>query len=256
MGIMKQNTGTNADGEGHFKLFVNSLKNDTIVISSVGYTTLKIPVDKISSNMLFELQPKEAILKKVIITGNHHSKTTTLGKSSICGSHYYVTTNYINQVAQHFKTDQINSFLSEIEICKYGIALIDPARTKFRVRIYSMDSLTKAPASDLCDSIIELDVTGRRIKVNLEKYQITIAEKDFFVAVEWLRIPMNEEKEKSKSSVQKKVYSIYNPSLAIKTGLNVDLTLENWQLDYRGNCIPFHLDNKSVTLMISATIKN
>jgi len=251
VGLIKQNIGTNADEGGHFKFNSNSSKLDTFIVSSVGYETSKIPVDKVSSFIQFELQPKEATLKEVVVVSNYNWKSTTLGKYSNCGSHYYTTSNAINQVARHFRATNANSHLSEIEICKYGIAVIDPARTKFRVRIYSMDMLTQAPSKDLCDSIIELDVTGRRIKVNLEKYHITIPDKDFFVAVEWLRIPLNEEKNKSKFGGDKKIiYSSYSPLLAIKENLNDNSDLECWQLDYTGKWRPFRW-----TLMISATVK-
>mgnify|MGYP001795697244 FL=1 len=114
-----------------------------------------------------------------------------------------------------------------------------------------MDRVSKAPFENLCDSIIEIDVTGRHIKVNLEKFNIILQEKDFFVGVEWLRIPKNEEKNKAKLGGQRKViYSTYSPLIAIKDKTNINSELECWELDYSGKWRPFNW-----TAMISATIK-
>lgn len=249
VGIVKQNIGTNADEEGRFTISIASTTNDTLIISSIGYKTKLVPL-KTNSATTFELEPKSATLNEVIVVGNYNWKTIILGQYSNCGSHYYTTSNSINQVARHFKAPKANTFLKEVEICKYGIAIIDPARTKFRVRIYSMDTLTNTPSKDLCDSVIELDVTGRHIKVNLERYNIKLADQDFFVAVEWLRIPMNEEKNKSKFRGQKVVYNTYSPLLAIKDKTSENSNFQSWQLDYNGKWRPFRW-----TAMISATVR-
>jgi hypothetical protein len=249
VGLVKRNTGTNADEKGHFKLNTSPAPNDSFIVSSVGYETLRMAADKVSSDISFELKPKEATLKEIIVVGNYHWTRTTLGQYSDCGSHYYTASTAINQVAQHFKTIEANAYLSEVEICKYGIAIIDPARTKFRIRIYSMDTVTRQPSIDLCDSIIELDVRGRRVKVNLDKYNILIPGQDFFVAVEWLRIPLNEQKNTARlDGLNKVVYSTYNPLLAIKEEGNS--AWENWHLDYTGKWRQFRWK-----LMISATVR-
>jgi hypothetical protein len=249
IGLVKQNTGTNADEKGHFTLNTTPAPNDSFIVSSVGYETLKIAADNTTSGIKFELKPKVATLKEVIVEGNYQWKRTTLGQSSDCGSHYYTTGTAINQVAQHFKAAEANTYLSEVEICKYGIAIIDPARTKFRIRIYSMDTVTRQPSIELCNKIIELDVSGRRVKVNLDKYNIFIPGQDFFVAVEWLRIPLNEQKSKTRLDGRNiVVYSTYTPLLAIKEVENSNW--ENWHLDYTGKWHKFRWK-----LMISATVK-
>lgn len=251
VGLVKQNIGTNADETGRFSFYISSTANDTLIFSSIGYETLKVSLNKNNSNAIFELTPKTENLKEVILVSKYNWKTVVLGQYSNCGSRYYTTSNAVNQVARHFKAPTANTRLKEIEICKYGIAIIDPARTKFRIRIYSMDSITNQPLKDLCDSIIELDVTGRHIKVNLEKYNIMLQDRDFFVAVEWLRIPMNEEKNKSKFGGQQKViYSTFSPLLAIKDKTSDNYDFESWELGYSGKWRPF-----SWTAMISATVK-
>jgi hypothetical protein len=252
VGLVKQNIGTNSDEKGSFSLYITSTANDTLIFSSIGYETLKVALNKNNPNAIFELKPKTDYLKEVIVVSNYNWKSVILGQYSNCGSHYYTVSYSVNQVARHFKVPMANTLLKEIEICKYGIAIIDPARTKFRIRIYSMDSITNQPLNDLCDSIIELDVTGRHIKVNLEKYNIMLHDKDFFVAVEWLRIPMNEEKNNKSSygGKHKVKFSTFSPLLAIKDKTSDNEEFKSWILDYSGKWRPI-----SWTAMISATVK-
>lgn len=251
IGLIIQNIGTNADEDGRFS-FDNVFQTaDTLLISSIGYEALKVAFDRQNSNATFELQPKVTILKEVIVVGNSTWKQITLGQYANCGNNHYTVSNTINQVVRHFTAPVERAYLKEVEICKYGITIIDPARAKFRVRIYTMDNLTKAPYSNLCDSIIELDVTGRHIKVNLENYNIILPDKDFFVGIEWLRIKMNKNKNKANFGGQKKVvYYTYSPLLAFKEIKDDNTARESWQLDYTGKWIPFGWD-----AMISATVK-
>lgn len=249
IGLIKQNTGTNADENGNFTLSISG-SSDTLLISCIGFETTKFPQNRSYLKDTFELQPKIASLAEIIVTNRKNPTSTTLGQYSNCSTNYYTTSNAINQIARHFKTTRNNVSLKEIEICKYGMAIIDPARTKFRIRIYSMDKISGTPGDDLCDSVIELDVTGRHIKVNLEQYNIIIPDTDFFVAIEWLRIPLNQQKNKSKiDGNQKFVYYTYSPLIAIKDETKESLDFECWQLEYSGKWRRFPW-----TAMISATI--
>ena len=249
IGLIRQNTGTNADEKGYFTLSI-AASGDTLLISCIGFESTKFPLNRSNLKDTFVLQRKIASLAEVIVTNRKNQTFVTLGKYSNCGTHYYTTRNAINQIARHFKTTKNNVSLKEIEICKYGMAIIDPARTKFRIRIYSMDKVSGTPGDDLCDSVIELDVTGRHIKVNLEQYNIIIPDTDFFVAVEWLRIPLNQQKNKSKiDGNQKFVYYTYSPLIAIKDETKESLDFECWQLEYSGKWRRFPW-----TAMISATI--
>ena len=133
------------------------------------------------------------------------------------------------------------------------MVVLHPEKTKFRIRIYDIDSVTMGPTHDLCDSII-VKTGSKFITVNLEKYKIRIPQKDFSVAIEWLKIPHNESKHKIKHADGKVTETItYRPSIGWTD--NQHSTMEAWMLDYKGTWRPmFNMHNKT-GVSISAKVK-
>lgn len=258
VGLVQENTGTNTDENGSFTLLsLQPKRDDTLLISSVGYESLKIPLNKLPENMEFKLLEKQATLKEVFVHTNKAWSFATLSKFDNCGTFYLSGLNDLTQAAQLIHSDTSNCLLTEIEICKYSIAIIDPARSIFRIRIYGVDPISGGPANDLTDSIIEVNTDGRRIKVNLEKYRIYIPDKDFFVAVEWLKIPYNSSKEHYKINGKRVYYTMYSPLLCHKNFLQSDPKKSTWPYsvwtkNYKGQWKPMTAVER---LMISAKIK-
>ena len=256
--LMKSNTGINADVNGKFILTTQNLKqHDTLIISSVGYEMLKISMDDLPADMNFRLAQKQTTLNEVLINTRREWIYTVLNKFGNCGTHYYSATDYISQLAQHFHSDTGNYVLGEVEICKYAIAIIDPDKCIFRLRIYGMDPATGAPAADLTDSIIEVKTDERRTSINLEKYKINIPVHDFYIAVEWLKIPYNASREKMKINGKKTYYTDYSPLICCKDFLRSDIYHRPaspgvWIKDYTGRWMPMPFIER---LMISAKIK-
>src|SRR5436190_6324205 len=183
IGLIKQKTGTNADEFGKFQLTIINIKDDSLRISSIGYETSLIPISEWSGNMQFELEKKQIILKEVVVSTT--KKTEVLDDFSNCGMNFYVSSGSVTQVAKHFHVSAENVLLSQINIC------MDGSNCLFRIRIYDMDTITGKPSNDLVDEIIEVKSSKRHVNINLEKYNIVIPGKDFFVAIEWLYIPLN-----------------------------------------------------------------
>ena len=254
MGLIKENIGTNADEVGGFTLTSGNRKqNDTLLISCVGYETLKIPAANLSSNISIALNERESKLTEVIITAKNNWAFTTLNEFSNCGNHFVGSNGYQTQLAQHFHTSTDNSYLTEIKICRMSFNNFDPEKTMFRIRIYDIDTITKAPSSDLCDEVIEVKSKSKFINLNLEKYKINIPNKDFFVAIEWLKIPYNERKTTMKIKGKEFESIMYRPSIGLTDAINEKM--EAWMLDYRNVWKPmFKMDNKT-SVSISATVK-
>jgi hypothetical protein len=234
VGLMKENIGTNADESGSFQLVSNNIKkNDTLIISCIGFQTLKIPADNKSiETYTIELIELETVLKEVVVTGKKYVNISTLNEFSNCGTNFFGTSGIVTQLAQHFTAPSNNSILKEIKICRFSIPLIAPDKTIFRIRVYEMDTITKAPTTDLTDQIIEVKTRSKYIQLNLEKFNIYIPNKDFFVAIEWLKIPYNEERTKSKMSNGKTIELLtYRPSIGWTD--NINPTMEAWMLDYK-----------------------
>lgn len=255
VGLMKENIGTNANEDGSFLLITKANKtNDTLIISCVGFVTQKLPIDGNSkTNIVIELTGQATILTEIVVKNKTNWTTTTLNEFSKCGNSFITSSGYQTQLAQYFEVKEENSILTEIRICRMGIGLLDPEKTIFRIRIYDIDTLTKSPSIDLCDQIIEVKTRSKIINLDLEKYKIHIPNKDFFVAIEWLKIPFNESKSKIKVN-GKEVESItYRPSIGWTD--NVNSKMEAWMLDYKNVWRPMFKMNNKTSVSISATVK-
>lgn len=253
VGLVKENTGTNANENGWFTLISkNGKKNDTLLISCVGYESLKIAVDKLFPNMVIELNEKEFKLAEIVINAKNTWAFAILNDFTNCGNNFVGSNGYQTQIAQHFHASAGNSYLTEIKICRMCLSSFDPEKTIFRIRVYDMDTITKAPSYDLCDQVIEVKSKNKFIKINVEKYKINIPNKDFFVAVEWLKIPYNYNQRKSKLQGKEVDWVYYSPSIGWTD--NVNEKMEAWSLDYRNVWRPMFTKN-TTSVSISATIK-
>lgn len=255
VGLIKENIGTNAEDNGNFILVSKNEKlNDTLIFSCVGYETLKYPVDQHNLRSLsIELKEKLNELSEVVITNKTSWIFNTLNDFSKCGNSYVTTSGYQTQLAQHFKAVEDNSLLTEVKICRFSLGVIDPEKTLFRIRIYSMDTITKAPSKDLCAEILEVKSRSKIVNLNIEKYRIYIPDKDFFVAIEWLKIPYNEEKSKRKVTGKDVEQIIYRPSIGWTE--NISSSMEAWMLDYKNVWRPMFKMNNKTRVSISATVK-
>jgi hypothetical protein len=249
VGLMKENTGINADEEGRFSLLSTKHDRDTLIISSVGYETSKFPVEEVLSNTQFEISEKPIALRPVIVNNNYKA-AVTLNDFSNCGFNSYTSSGSVTQVAQHFRSPVENTLLSEIDICKRN------DNSLFRIRIYDMDPVKGTPSTDLADTIIEIKSGKKHAHIDLEPYNIIIPGKDFFIAIEWLYIPYNAEKVKVKMNGETTTRFWYNPDLFFKSHTSNDpggeTYLKNWQLDYRGKWLPL---NPNWVMLISAKVK-
>lgn len=249
VGLMKENTGVNTDELGKFNLTAKKYANDTLIISSVGFETLKVPVNRFTMYMEFEMEEKQTLLKEILIKSKY-SQSATLNDFSNCGMNSYTSTGAITQVAQHFRSPAPDALLSEIHICKQG------DNSLFRIRIYNIDTISGAPSTDLADTIIDIKSGKRHVTLNLEQFHIMIPGNDFFVAVEWLYIPFNRSNTKATINGTKINYFQYSPFLFFKERKNnisnAENSLESWELNYNGKWKRIHDDWK---MLIAATVK-
>ena len=85
IGLVKQNTGINADEEGHFRFETFTSRQDSFLVSCIGYETLKVPAGTSSSPLRFELQPRASSLQEVVVKTHYNWQKATLGAYSNCG---------------------------------------------------------------------------------------------------------------------------------------------------------------------------
>jgi hypothetical protein len=253
--IPKENIGTNTDEGGVFSLMSKTTKtNDSFIISCVGFVTQKLPVDVDNkTTLVIELEEQVTFLSEIVVKNKTSWTTETINEFSKCGNSYTTSSGFQTQLAQHFQVKEENSILTSITICRMSIALLASEKTIFRVRIYDIDTFTKAPSTDICNQIIEVKTRNKIINLDLEKYKIHIPSKDFFVAVEWLKLPFNESRSKMKINGKEVEYITYRPSIGWTD--NVNTRMEAWMLDYKNIWRPMFTNNGKTSVAISATVK-
>lgn len=80
-----------------------------------------------------------------------------------------------------------------IKNVKYYIGFSGVETRTFRVRVYSENAATGLPGEDLLDQrVVAAAITGEKwVEVDLTKYNITVSQGNFFVAMEWVYPPGN-----------------------------------------------------------------
>jgi hypothetical protein len=225
VGLLHQGYITNADSKGLYKLMVLS-SADTLLVSCVGYQEKRVPVAIVTTTPIISLEPKVQVLRPVII--QKLRQQMVLNSFSRSWDFTLVTMGLQLQVAQHLQAPREGSLLRSVQIGT-GHSIFDPERSRFRIRIYDIDSLSKGPGKDLCHEAIEVQASTRNVTVDLTPYSIVVPNRDFFVAVEWLRIEENEEVVHSKGEDGKETtHRHYNPSIRMRE--EAEPGLECWSL--------------------------
>jgi len=195
IGIIGKTVGTASDGNGFFKIELNSkFDNDTLGISCIGYTTKKYQIRnfkddvKNSEKIKIELLPKIYQLNEVTIKP-FKPKIYTLGNYCDANSSYG------------------NAFYSKQLGTEIGVLIKLPRKTnkaylqsfrfyvgeftfdKFPVRLNIYNLKNNRPNENILTEpiYIEIKSEGEHI-IDLGKYNIILNE-DFFVSLEYFKIP-------------------------------------------------------------------
>ena len=248
VGLIKKNTGTNANEDGKFSIAIDANTTDTLAISCIGYETLILPFDRLPTESLFEMQEKTSTLKEVVVQTKQYNNSCILNKFTGISYNSYTSSGYITQMAQRFQAPIENSLLSEVNIYKEA-----EGKSLFRIRVYAMDTVTKSPSIDLADTIIEVKSGKEHVRINMEQYKIYIPDRDFFIAVEWLKVPYNFRQLKTKFEGKEIINEFYSPKIYVKKEIEtLDKEWQPWHMNYKGKWL--HLSDYR-SLMISATLK-
>lgn len=250
--LLKGKTGVNADENGLFKLDISNRQvDDSLIVNCMGYALLKFPVqnpDKLwSASAKIELTELVHNLKEVVIPNNNFKNSITLNQFEESPGRYYGSGNFIAQLAQHFVSPSENVMLKDIKIARFSIPLLMPQKAIFRIRVYEVDPLTKQPANDLTDEVIEVKTKSKIVELNLEKYKIYIPNKDFFIAIEWLRIPYNA----TETKINGKTVTNYAPSIGWSK--NQASNMEIWELGLNNvwGKVPSYLNANNLAIAVS-----
>ncbi|HNP55159.1 MAG TPA: carboxypeptidase-like regulatory domain-containing protein, partial [Ferruginibacter sp.] len=244
LALLRENVGTNSDEKGEYVLHsFRTQPNDTVLISSVGYRTLRLPVTVFKQMDSIWLERMPVVLKPVDVVAKKNWIRRTLNDMGRCGTDYLEGTIDMHQIAQLMEADTVGYYLSSITICKYAIPLIQPDKCIFRLQILSYDSITGGPGALLNDSIIEVKTAAHRVLVNLDGYHLRVLQRRFYVVLEWLRIPYNGGTEKYKMDGVKIRQTVYSPLIchqrySRQSPRPPEAIDRVWYRDYRGRWKP------------------
>jgi hypothetical protein len=249
IGLAKQNTGTNATEQGEFRISCKQPALDSLVVSCVGYTTLRIPLKDFISNSIIALSPNEKRLKAVVVKNKW--SYSEVGTYTAYKNHCLISNGFQSQAAKKISAPVANSILTGVKI---RLSKNRKGLSMFRIRIYDYDPLKKGPGEELTDSIIQVSAKPGLVSIDMTPYQIELKAKDFFVSLEWLIIPVNENRYLSRYEGEKqdREFLDYRPGICL-TKYKRSTADELWALSYSGKWFPMLLDNDN--LAISATVK-
>jgi hypothetical protein len=208
--FLKMNAGISSLEDGTFNLEIDKkLLQEKIHISCLNYKDTIVLADNLQQKTLF-LQPKSFELNEVVISKKvdrelevNKIKARKV-KTSMIG-----TADFPWTVARYFE------FKKEYEKTPYLKNVIiflstrENRKAKFKVRVFSKDSITGFPKDDLIIENLIVDVSQKEKKVvlDLSKYDLEIPKKGVFISLERLNIPYNiyDYVFKYKDSISKKV---------------------------------------------------
>jgi len=195
IGIIGKNIGTVSDGEGCFKLELNSIfDKDTLGISCIGYDNGKYLISNFKDNIgttdqvKIELSPKIYQLDEVIIHA-HKTKIYTLGNFCESNSPYgnaFYSKQLGTEVGVIIKLPR-NKNKAYLRNFRFYVGLFTFDKFPVRLNIYTLKN--GQPYENIFTEPIFLELTsaGEYI-IDLEEYYI-ITNGDFFISLEYYRIP-------------------------------------------------------------------
>jgi hypothetical protein len=186
MEIKNIHKGTISDLQGYFRMEIESNHlTDTLLISSLNYYPLKIPIKHLTLPGMhtFYMTEKVNELPSFEIQGEKFKFDQWGNHKWIPSGSFYLDTHG-QQTALFIKNESKDS--GKIVSASFYLSGKGNTDAPFRVHIYSNDTTTGKPGQDLIPEmiIIRPDHGKGWFEVNLARYKIPIPETGFFVAIE------------------------------------------------------------------------
>jgi hypothetical protein len=203
--VSQRPTGTTSDKNGEFIIKSdNFVKNDTLIISYIGYQSKKVCVKSVNENTI-PLSPQMLFLDEFTVSALSKRKKITLNKFS-------KRSCFILRTNKHSGSDEYwlpyraeEPTIEALYICnkdnivsgnkiKKAVIYVNNLKDScsFRLRIFNA-SEKKRPATDLLTESLVIAVTEKEelVEVDLERFNLVIPENGIFVGFELLIIPEN-----------------------------------------------------------------
>jgi hypothetical protein len=193
--FLKSNAGISSLEDGTFNLNIDKkLLNKKVHISCLNYKDTIVLAKEIHNKTLY-LQPKNFELDEIVIS---RKADRELVVDKYRRKHIKATFGGIQSnpwiVAKFFKFKKEygqTPYLKDLSV--YFGAMIIRKKSKFRIRLFKIDTLTGKPSEDLVKEPIiaySRKIDGK-VKIDISKYDIEFPAEGFFVGLERVHIPYN-----------------------------------------------------------------
>jgi hypothetical protein len=187
--------GTSSDEKGHFYIDVpESYVEKKVHISSLGYKDTILPAKTILDNKKILLQEDTYELDEVVVS-------KSLGDVIILNpvSSYDIKSGFSSSatpwvLATYFPNiGAAKKYIDKITIHVQNETGFKRTSSKFRLRIYDVDKVTKKPNRDLVLKSIILESTESEdfVSIDLSSIGIKVPQEGIYIGLEWLFLPFN-----------------------------------------------------------------
>ena len=194
VGLKHITAGTISEKDGSFSLQIPATGlSDTLLISSLGYSTRRVPVTLLlKTNQPILLAEKITVLTPVTVsTVKRQSIITELGSTAFNGGVYEPDTLYAGRTIALLidPTTSLHrkgfSLPSTLGLARLRIFRNNLAVCRFRIRIIAVDPLSGEPGADLLDQDLIVESTKRKGWLNFDLSPLNVeVDKPFYLCFE------------------------------------------------------------------------
>lgn len=183
--------GATTDKNGYFEI-PSGKKNDTLIISAIGYDTQSITGDTLTIKI--KMIPKTYELPDIVVKPQKHDRQLRIGTYNnkkinqyfACGGYPWIVTKYFGYKPEYSSTPYL-------KLLKIMTSANSQDSVIFNLRLYSVNE-DGSPGVDLLNkNIIVKTFSGRNknTTIDLSPYRLTFPPSGLIIAVEWLIIDQN-----------------------------------------------------------------
>lgn len=184
--IPKSNVGLLADARGMFSMGLHDAKkSDTFFISSVGYTTLKIPVKSALEQSNFYLTEYSKELENVVLK-SYTNEATEGAKSDVAG--YFKSWSTKKSGGEIGRVFTVNQEEYKVEKIRFKVNnQCESCSIRVRIRDLNYGLPDMELFSDSITTVVKkLSFDDKYSEIDLSKFDIVLKEKSIFISLELL----------------------------------------------------------------------
>lgn len=201
--------GTSSDEEGHFFMDLpTAYLEKQIHISSLGYKDTVVNAQQLFKAKRFDLVPDAFELNEVVVS-------ETIGSADVLNpiSSYSLTSGFSSSstpwiLALYFPNiGEQKKYLNKITVFFQKTQGFKRDAAKFRLRLYSVDPLSKKPTTDLVYKSLVLETEAGKdfVSLDVSNLGINMPQEGIYIGLEWFFIPYNWYKNSEKNPISNKI---------------------------------------------------